>query len=256
VLDLIITLPYNDREILEQTLKRTWFDVAAIIVEPIMGNTAAIEPQDDFLQFIRARCDEYGILMIMDEVKTGFRVALGGAQELYKVTADLATYAKSMGNGYPVAAFGGRREVMDQIGKGVSHAGTYSGNVVGTAAADAVLDILATTDALAVVAARGRALQKGIGDVLEAADLPFVITGHPSMFTFIFTDATPREFRDWAKSNQTLYEEIMVKLIERGVMPDPDSREPWFLSAAHSEQDVADTLTAFEEAVKEAKQAH
>ena len=253
VLDLIITLPFNDRELLERTLKRTWFDVAAIIVEPIMGNCAAIEPLDGFLQFIRAQCDEYGIVMIIDEVKTGFRVAVGGAQELFKVTADLATYAKSMGNGYPVAAFGGRREIMDQIGKGVAHAGTYSANVVGMAAADAVLDILTSTDALEVIASRGRALQKGIGDVLEAADLPFVITGHPSMFGFMFTGSTPREYRDWANSDHQLYESIMDNLIQRGVMPDPDSREPWFLSAAHREEDVAETLTAFELAVKEAK---
>ena len=253
--ELIIMLPFNDRDLLERTLKQTWFDVAAIIVEPIMGNTASIEPQDEFLKFIRARCDEYGIVMIMDEVKTGFRVAKGGAQELFGVTADLATYAKALGNGYPVAAFGGRREIMDVIGKGVAHAGTYSGNVVGMAAADAVLDILSKTDALQVVAARGRALQKGIGDVLEAADLPYVITGHPSMFGLMFTDSTPRDYRDWVKSDQKLYESIMANMIRRGVMPDPDSREPWFLSAAHSEADVAETLNTFEQAVKEAKQA-
>ena len=251
--DLIISLPFNDRDLLERTLKQSWFEVAAIIVEPIMGNCAAIEPQDNFLKFIRAQCDEHGIVMIMDEVKTGFRVAKGGAQELFKVTADLATYAKSMGNGYPVAAFGGRREIMDQIGKGVAHAGTYSANVVGMAAAEAVLDILASTDALEVVASRGRALQKGIGDVLEAADLPFVITGHPSMFGFMFAGSTPREYRDWAQSDHKLYESIMANLIQRGVMPDPDSREPWFLSAAHSQEDVAETLIAFEGAVKEAK---
>jgi glutamate-1-semialdehyde 2,1-aminomutase len=145
---------------------------------------------------------------------------------------------------------------MDVIGKGLAHAGTYAGNVVGMAAADAVLDILSKTDALQVVAARGRALQKGIGDVLEAADLPFVITGHPSMFGLMFTGSTPREYRDWVSSDQKLYESIMNNMIRRGVMPDPDSREPWFLSAAHSEADVAETLNAFEQAVKEAKQAH
>ena len=253
--DLIITLPFNDREILARTLKQTWFDVAAIIFEPIMGNCAAIEPQEDFLKFIRAQCDEYGIVMIIDEVKTGFRVAKGGAQELYGVTADLATYAKSLGNGYPVAAFGGRSEIMDLIGKGVAHAGTYSANVVGMAAADAVLDILTTTDALEVAAARGRAVQKGIGDVMEAHDLPFVIAGHPSMFGVLLTDKTPREYRDWAKSDHQLHEAILANLIDRGVMPDPDAREPWFLSAAHSEADVAETLGALDEAVREAKRA-
>lgn len=253
VRDLIITLPFNDHELLERTLKRAWFDVAAIMVEPVLGNCASIEPQDDFLQFIREQCDEYGIVMVLDEVKTGFRVAKGGAQELYDVAPDLATYAKCLGNGYPVAAFGGKREIMDLVGKGVAQGGTYCGNAIAAAAADAVLTILAETDALEVVAARGRALQKGIGDILEAHNIPFVFSGHPSMFGVLLTDSTPREYRDWAASDHETYEAIIGKSIERGVMPDPDSREPWFLSAAHSEADVAETLTVFEDAVKDFK---
>lgn len=254
VRDLIITLPYNDFEVLERTLKRTWFDVAAIIVEPMLGNCASIEPQAGFLEFIRQQCDEYGIVMIMDEVKTGFRVARGGAQELYGVLPDLATYAKSMGNGYPVAAFGGKREVMDVVGQGVAHGGTYCGNAVGVVAADTVLSILAETDALEVVAARGRQLQEGISSLLEGYDIPFVITGHPSMFGIVMMQETPRDYRDWARSDHPLYEEFMAGLIARGVMPDPDNREPWFLSAAHSESDVADTLAALDEVIKEVRE--
>ena len=121
----------------------------------MLGNTASIEPLPGFLEHLQKLCDEYGIVLIVDEVKTGFRVAKGGAQELYGITPDLGTFSKSMGNGYPVAAFGGKREIMEQVGKGVGHAGTYNGNVVGMAAAEKTLEILSTTSALEDVAERG-----------------------------------------------------------------------------------------------------
>jgi glutamate-1-semialdehyde 2,1-aminomutase len=157
--DLVITLPFNDFEVLETTLRRAWHDVAAIIVEPILGNCAAIEPLPGWLEFIRAKCNEYGIILIFDEVKTGFRLARGGAQEVYGVIPDLATYAKSLGNGYAVAAFGGRREVMSVVGVGVVCGGTYAGNVVGVAAADATLSLLQEQPILETIAERGRRLQ-------------------------------------------------------------------------------------------------
>jgi glutamate-1-semialdehyde 2,1-aminomutase len=249
--DLIITLPFNDPDTLERTVRQTWHDVACIIVEPMLGNVASIEPEDDFLQCMRNLCSEYGIVLIFDEVKTGFRTALGGAQELYGVLPDLATYAKSMGNGYPIAAFGGRREVMEIVGRGVAHAGTYTGNTVGIAAAEKVLEILTTTDALKVVAERGKQLIKGISDILEARGIPFAFTGHPSMFGVHLSDHRPKDFRDYLSGDYHTVNRILEALIERGSMPDPDSREPWFLCAAHTEQDIAETLTAFEDAVKE-----
>ncbi len=248
--DLIITLPFNDFELLERRVREQWHSLAAIIVEPMLGNCASITPQPGFLELIRKLCDEYGIVMIMDEVKTGFRVARGGAQELYKVNPDLATYAKSLGGGgYPIAAFGGKREVMEIIGHGVAHGGTYTGNTLGLAAAEKTLEILATTDALEVVAQRGKQLQKGMSDILETKGIPFAFAGHPSMFGVVLSDHEPRDYRDWARSDHAMYDKIAVECIERGVMPDPDSREPWFLSSAHSEQDIAESLTAFEDAV-------
>jgi glutamate-1-semialdehyde 2,1-aminomutase len=249
--ELIVTLPFNDFETLERTVKQSWFDVACVIVEPMMGNVASIEPQPGYLEHIRKLCDEYGIVFIMDEVKTGFRVSPGGAQELYGMLPDLATFAKSMGNGYPVAAFGGKREIMDIVGQGVAHGGTYTANTVAMAAAEKTLEILTTTDALDVVAERGKQLQKGLSDILEAHSLPFVFTGHPSMFGVHFVESEPKDFRDWSASNHALYDAILEALVKRGAMPDPDSRDPWFFSSAHSEQDIADTLAAFEEAVKE-----
>ncbi|MCB0015061.1 MAG: aminotransferase class III-fold pyridoxal phosphate-dependent enzyme, partial [Anaerolineales bacterium] len=153
--DLIIMLPFNDAEVLSDVVEQSWHEVAAILVEPILGNCGGIMPKDGFLQTIRDLCDENEIVMIMDEVKTGFRLARGGAQEYFGVTADLVTYAKSLGNGYPVAAFGGKRDLMSQIGDGVAHGGTYVGNRLSMAAANATLDIMQQTDALANVANNG-----------------------------------------------------------------------------------------------------
>lgn len=248
---LVIMLPFNDPETLARVVKQSWADVAAIMVEPVMGNCGGITPAPGWLETIRQVCDEYGIVMLMDEVKTGFRLARGGAQEVFGVKADLTTYAKAMGNGYPVAAFGGRREIMGQVGQGVVHGGTYCGNRVGLAAANATLDILQNTDALDVIAERGLELQSAITEILERAGLPFVIVGHPSLFTFWFTDKQPKEFRDWLSADHALYEKVIEAMIQRGILPEPDMREPWFVSAAHSALDVADTANALEDAVRE-----
>ncbi|HEX6385724.1 MAG TPA: guanitoxin biosynthesis PLP-dependent transaminase GntE [Anaerolineae bacterium] len=249
---LVIILPFNDPEILEFVVDQSWHDVAAILVEPILGNCGGIMPEPGWLEMIRALCDKYGIVMIMDEVKTGFRLAKGGAQEYFGVTADLATYAKAMGNGYPVAAFGGKHDIMEQIGRGVSHGGTFTGNRVSLAAANATLDILMNTNALETVAERGRQLQAAMTEVLGRTGLPFVISGHPSMFIFWFAEKAPREYRDWRRSDHSRYNQVAAGLIERGIMPEPDSREPWFISAAHSLQDITETATALEDTLREA----
>jgi glutamate-1-semialdehyde 2,1-aminomutase len=251
---LVIPLPYNDFETLERVVKQGWGDIAAIIVEPIMGNMGGIMPEPGWLQLIRRLCDEYGIVMINDEVKTGFRVAPGGAQEYFGFQADLVTYAKAMGNGYPIAVIGGKKEIMDSVGPGrTAHGGTYCGNVVGTAAADATLEIIAQGDVLKTVEARGKALSAGISNILTDAGLAHQILGVPSMFGITFGEEKPTDYRTWAETDNELYEEIMMSLVDKGAVPDPDGREPWFLCAALSEKDVEDTLNYFEEAVKEVK---
>ena len=251
--NLVIMLPFNDSEILEFVVEQSWHNVAAILVEPILGNCGGIMPEPGWLECIRNLCNRYNIVMIMDEVKTGFRLGRGGAQEFFGVTADLATYAKAMGNGYPVAAFGGKRDIMEQIGRGVSHGGTFTGNRVSLAAANATLDILMNSDALETITERGRELQAAISEVLGRTGLPFVISGHPSMFIFWFAEQAPREYRDWCGSDHSLYDRVAAGLIERGVMPEPDSREPWFMSAAHSTQDIVETATALEDTVREVR---
>lgn len=250
--DLIIMLPFNDAEVLSDVVAQSWHEVAAILVEPILGNCGGIMPKDGFLQIIRDLCDENEIVMIMDEVKTGFRLARGGAQEYFGVTADLVTYAKSLGNGYPVAAFGGKRDLMSQIGEGVSHGGTYVGNRLSMAAANATLDIMLQTDALTNVANNGRKLQTAIREVLSLFDIPYVIEGHPSLFNIWFAEEPPYEFRDWKGSDHSFYDAVAAGLIARGVMPEPDSREPWFICEALSDQDIAETAQALEESVRAA----
>ncbi len=250
--DLVIILPFNDSDLLRQTIKQSWHDVAAILVEPMMGNCGGIMPDPDWLPFIRGLCNEYGITMIMDEVKTGFRLAKGGAQEYFGVRADLATYAKALGNGYPVAAFGGKREMMQMLGNGVSHGGTFTGNRLSMAAANATLDVLMNTNALENVANNGRSLQAALSEILDRTGIPYVFSGHPSLFIFWFAQEAPREYRNWKKTDHSLYDTVAAGLIKRGVMPEPDSREPWFMCEALSEQDIADTAEALEDSLKEA----
>ena len=252
IYDLVFTLPYNDFETLERTVKQNWNSVAAIIVEPIMGNMGGIMPQPGWLELIRKLCDEYGIVMINDEVKTGFRIAPGGAQEYFGVHADLVTYAKAMGNGFPIAAIGGKKEVMESVGPGrTAHGGTYTGNVVSTAAADATLEIIAQGEALKTVEERGKALIKGIHGILTDADIAHHMLGVPSMFGIAFCQEKPTDYRTWIATDADLYEAIMMGLVKRGAIPEPDGREPWFLCAALSENNVEETLNYFEDAVKE-----
>lgn len=250
--DLVISIPFNDVEILERKVKENWQDLAAIIVEPLLGNQASIMPLPGFLDHIRKLCDEYGIVFIIDEVKTGFRIAKGGAQEYFKVKADLACYAKCLGNGFPVAAFGGTKKIMDEIGPlKIAHGGTYTGNVVAMAAADAALDLIAAGE-LDKVDAHGKLLMAGWKQVLDKTGVPYVIQGPAAMPGIVFTnEKVCTEYRHWAAGDHDTYENIIEALFRRGVMPDKDSREPWFISSAHTDKDADFALTAFEEAVKE-----
>lgn len=190
--------------------------------------------------------------MIMDEVKTGFRVAKGGAQELFKVKADLVTYAKALGNGFPIAAIGGKKEIMGEIGPfKIAHGGTYTGNAVATAAAEATLDEI-EAGALEKVKQHGEKLMKDVGKILKEKGVPSIVTGPPSMFGVIFTEKEEvNDYRDWFFSDHDTYEKVIMKLMEKGVMPDADSREPWFMSSAHSDSDTEYVFGALEEALKE-----
>ena len=254
----VINLPFNDLEMLEKTIRAHWWDLAAIITEPILGNSGGILPQDGFLQKLRQLCDEYGIVMILDEVKTGFRIAKGGAQEYFDVRADLVTYAKAMGNGFPIAAIAGKEDILMTIHPGeLAQAGTYSGNVVGTAAADSTLQILENEPVFETLQRRGQMLMSGISEILTEAGIPHALTGLPAMFGILLgKNEPPKDFRGYLRGDAALYEEISMELNRRGIQPDSDSREPWFLSYSHSQEDIDQTLNTFNDVVKSVKQRH
>lgn len=251
----VIVLPFNDFELLEKTVKAKWGDIAAIFVEPMLGNAAGILPKPGFLEHIRKLCDEFGIVLVFDEVKTGFRIANGGAQEYFNIRADLVTYAKAMGNGFPIAAIAGKEEVMMTVEPGaMAHGGTYSGNAVGVAAADATLEFLENNPVIDTINQRGQALMSGIDEILTEADIPHVVTGLPPMFSLLLgLDGKPYDFRDYLAGDADLYENLAMGLIKRGVMPDADGREPWFLCYSLSQDDVDETLNIFNDTVKDIK---
>ena len=239
--DLVDIIGLNDFEALENLFKQRSDQLACVLLEPIIGNAGSISASQDWLQRLRDLCDQNGTLLLIDEVKSGFRVAKGGAQSLYGIYADLTTYAKAMGNGYPVAAFGGRAAVMDVIGsnKGaVVHGGTYTANLVGLSAAHATLDILANTDALKTVDEAGTRIKNVLSKVFTRAGVEHAFAGPPAMLGIHFTPDVPQTYRDWRKTDSRLYNLFAWELIDRGVMLEPDSREPWFFCEAHSQVDL------------------
>ncbi len=239
--ELVDFIQLNHFEALEELFRTHHDTLAAVLLEPIIGNAGSIAATPAWLQRLRDLCTQHGTLLILDEVKTGFRVAKGGAQELYGIRADLATYAKAMGNGYPVAAFGGRADIMDVLGVhagGVVHGGTYTANLVALSAAHATLDILANTDALTTVNRTGAQIRDALGRVFTAAGIEHAFAGPPAMFGIHFTPTVPTDYRAWRATNSALYRRFAWQLIAHGVMLEPDSREPWFICEAHRQIDI------------------
>ncbi len=248
--DLIITLPFNDPEALEVALRRYGNEIAAIITEPMLGNFGLADPLPGFMDLIRKKCDEYGMLWILDEVKTGFRIAKGGAQEKYGYRPDLACYAKSLGNGYPIAAYGGTKEVMRIVGKGVTQGGTYAGNGIATSAAKATLDVMRTQNVHGHIDAMGTRLQQGLDRVFKAAGINCMLSSIPSIFSMSFDIDVNHDARDWSRANAKLYKHIAEELFDMGILIDEDPREPFCLSYSHTEADIDFTIDAVEKAVK------
>ncbi|GAB4580065.1 MAG: glutamate-1-semialdehyde 2,1-aminomutase [Anaerolineales bacterium] len=251
--DYVVMAPYNDIERLEEIVAQTWQDVAAIIVEPILGNVGGVMPVPGFLEKLREVCDTYGIVLIFDEVKTGFRLANGGAQEFFNIKADLVTYAKSMGNGFQVAAFGGKEKVMMTIEPGkMIHTGTYNGNGVGMAAVVATMQILEKEAVIEKVFEQGTTLMNGIDGILTRLNVPHIMTGSPTMFGLALgIEEAPRDFREFDKVDDHLYEHFTTELAYRGVLPELDCREPWFMCLAHDEAVIHETLNIVEDTAKE-----
>ncbi len=255
VADTVIPVSYNDTQTLQRVFEEQGDDIAGVIIEPVLGNAQGILPREGFHQEVRALTRAYGAVLIFDEVKTGFRFARGGAAEYFGIEPDLATYAKAMGNGYPVAAFGGRAEIMQVMPEHMSHGGTYAGNRVAAAAAVATLETLRDGTVLATIARTGRTLQAGLAEVAAGRGLPLSFTGHPTMFGMIFAETAPSDYRGWAETDHDLYDAVALGMHSRGAMPEPDSREPWFLSAAHSDADIARVVDVFADSLDAALEA-
>jgi len=235
----IITLPFNDFEGFERVMKSYGEQIAAVITEPCQGNCGALDPQPGFLDLIRKLTSAYNAVFILDEVKTGFRFANGGAQEYYNIMPDMATYAKALGNGYPVAAFGGKKEIM-----------SITNNKPGVAAGYATLSILQQQPIIETINQRGQRLMDGLQEIFEDNSIPAAFSGHPAMFSFAIGIEKPTCQREWSESEREYYLRLVEAAIERGVLPDHDAREPWFLCYSHSDADIDETLNIYADIVK------
>jgi glutamate-1-semialdehyde 2,1-aminomutase len=241
---------WNNRESVEKIFSTHLGEISAVICEPVLCNSGCIPPDEGFLQFLRDITVDNGAVLIFDEVITGFRLGLGGAQERYGVIPDLATYAKAVGAGMPLSVLAGKRDYMDLIASGkVVHAGTLNGNPVALASAKAALDFLAA-DSGAVYAGmhrRGEKLRLGLERMLRSVGLPAVTNGEGAVFHISFQDRMPRTYRDTLAADTALYSDFALALLDEGVLVLPDGR--WYLSAAHTEEDIDATLAAARRAV-------
>ena len=245
-------VPMNDMQRLEDTFRRHGDHLAAMLIEPIQGNCCGIAARAEYVLLARQLCDQYGVLLIIDEVKTGFRVGKGGIQGILGVKPDITTFAKAVANGYPIAVIAGREAVMRTFRYGgASHGGTYTAHSVSLAAAEECLRILDETPALETIAAYGQRLMDGISGILNARGIVHSYTGHPSMFGLFFAETPPDNYRDWKTSDYSFYDRMAHFLHDLGIIVEPDSREPWFICEAHGLDDscLTDTLRAVEQAV-------
>lgn len=256
--DALLIAQYNDREGLERLFAEHGSDIAAVLVEPVQCNSGVILPEPGYLEFLREITKAYGALLIFDEVITGFRLAPGGAQERFGVIPDLATFAKALGGGFPIAAFGGSADVMAlEATNQVMHGGTYTANVLALAAAKAVLTrIREQREAIwAILDGFGEQLRQGLQEACEAAGLRCIVQGIGPVWHIFFAkhDAPAldriRNYRDaHAYASIDLFDRFHRAMLERGVYFHPYHLERWFLSAVHTADDVVQTLQAAAEA--------
>ncbi len=239
----------NDANQAEDVLRKHHNEIGAFLIEPIMGNCCSITADKQYLHDVRELCDRYNVVLIVDEVKTGFRVAKGGVQELFDFKADLCTFAKAVANGYPISILAGREDIMRHIGDGVVHGGTFTGHAVSLAAADKTLEILDETDALQTIRNYGLELQQGLSQILNGRGIVHSFTGAPALMGMFFADQAPKNYREWVHSDYEFYDTLAPELHEQGIMVEPDSREPWFLCESHSKGCLDETLQKFEKAV-------
>ena len=248
-----LTLPFNDLDAVNTLLTQQGHEIAAIIVEPIAGNMGCVLPKPGFLSGLRSACDQHGVLLILDEVMTGFRVALGGAQALYAIRPDITTLGKVIGGGLPVGAYGGSRTIMAQISPSgpVYQAGTLSGNPLATAAGLATLEILCQPGFYETLEKRSQQLCNGISQVLTQASIPHLSSRVGSMFGLFFSERPQiNNFAEAATSDLHRFNRWFHGMLAAGIYLAPSQYEAGFVSIAHDETVIEQTIDAARQVAK------
>ena len=253
---LTLIAPYNDLEALRALMKEHRGEVACVVVEPVAGNMGVVPPEEGFLEGLRKICDEEGCLLIFDEVITGFRVGWSGAQGLYGVRPDLTCLGKIIGGGFPVGAFGGRREVMERLAPvgDVYQAGTLSGNPLAMAAGLKTLQILKENDPYGRLEEMSSYLCEEASKIARSLGLDLFFSRVGSMFTFFFTRGPVRDYESARRSDTAAYSRYFWTLLREGIYVAPSQFEAAFLSTAHTEEDLERTLSALEKAFRAARE--
>lgn len=246
VVEQTLVVPYNDLEATREKFEQHSGKIAAVIVEPVAGNMGVVPPKPGFLEGLRKLCDDYQTVLIFDEVMTGFRVSMGGAQELYGIKPDLTCLGKIIGGGLPVAAFGGSRKIMECLAPvgGVYQAGTLSGNPLAVAAGLTTLSILRRDNPYKALEEKASFLERGLLSVLGSKDIPHTINRVGSMMSIFFQKGPVENYETALGSDKGAFNLFFLKMLERGVYLAPSAFEAWFISAAHSEDDLQFTLKA------------
>ncbi|MDE1893026.1 MAG: glutamate-1-semialdehyde 2,1-aminomutase [Xanthomonadaceae bacterium] len=247
--DLTLTLPYNDIDAAKALFAERGHEIACLIIEPVAGNMNCIPPNDGYLQGLRDLCTQSGALLVFDEVMTGFRVALGGAQAHYGVTPDLTTFGKVIGGGMPVGAYGGRRDLMEQIAPAgpIYQAGTLSGNPVAMAAGLAMLDLIQAPGFHERLAARTRLLTDGLQSAADGAGIAFSTNRVGGMFGLFFGADRVDSYAKAVACDSAAFNRFFHAMLERGVYLAPSAFEAGFMSSAHDDAVIAETLAAARE---------
>lgn len=254
--ELTLTLQFNDLQQVEELFAKQGEEIAAIIIEPVAGNMNLITPKPGFLEGLRKICDQYGTVLIFDEVMTGFRVGLHGAQGVYGITPDLTCFGKVIGGGMPVGAFGGKADIMNHISPDgpVYQAGTLSGNPVAMAAGIKTLELISAPNFFENLTIKAKSLMLGLKNAALSNDIPLATNGVGGMFGFFFTDAERvNTFEDSVACDGQRFNTFFHGMLERGVYLAPSPFEAGFISIAHSENDIADTIEHASEVMKTLK---
>lgn len=249
-----LTAAYNDLDAVKKLAAEHKGEIAAIIVEPVAGNMGCILPQPGFHEGLRQLCDEEGIVFIFDEVMTGFRLAVGGAQERLSIKADLVTYGKVIGGGMPVGAFGGKKEIMQQIAPlgNVYQAGTLSGNPIAMIAGYTLLTELKNNPSIyQELEEKTIYLRDGLNEVLKAWGQPYIINQLGSMISIHFSDHAVVDFATAASANNELFKKYFHAMLKRGVYLPPSAFESWFLNNALTYADLDKTIAATKDSLQE-----